>query len=51
MYEAKSAGGDNACFFDPAMLNIIAARAEMEADLRNGLRQHEFRLFYQPSAR
>lgn len=47
MYEAKSAGGDNACFFDPAMLNIIAARAEMEADLRNGLRQHEFRLFYQ----
>ena len=48
MYEAKSSGGDTLCFFDPNMLNIVTARAAMEADLRTCICQHQFVLYYQP---
>ena len=48
MYEAKASGGNNLCFFDPNMLNIVTARAAMEADLRTGICQRQFMLYYQP---
>ncbi|WP_428718784.1 bifunctional diguanylate cyclase/phosphodiesterase [Undibacterium curvum] len=48
MYEAKAEGGDHICFFNPDMLNIIAARAAMENDIRIGINERQFTLFYQP---
>ena len=48
MYEAKATGGNTLCFFDPDMLNIVTARAAMEADLRTGICQRQFMLYYQP---
>ncbi|MFZ6754507.1 bifunctional diguanylate cyclase/phosphodiesterase [Undibacterium sp. Dicai25W] len=48
MYEAKSSGGDTLCFFDPIMLNIVTARATMEAAMRTGIYQQQFLLYYQP---
>ncbi|MFZ6850068.1 bifunctional diguanylate cyclase/phosphodiesterase [Undibacterium sp. RuRC25W] len=48
MYEAKASGGNTLCFFDPDMLNIVTARAAMEADLRTGICQGQFILYYQP---
>ncbi|MFZ6773236.1 EAL domain-containing protein [Undibacterium sp. SXout7W] len=48
MYEAKSEGGNSLCFFDPDMLNIVSARAAMESDMRIGIAQEQFVLYYQP---
>jgi diguanylate cyclase (GGDEF)-like protein/PAS domain S-box-containing protein len=47
MYQAKSAGRNTACFFDPAMQAAVLAHAELEKDLRQGLAQNEFLLHYQ----
>lgn len=48
MYEAKASGGNSLCFFDPDMLNIVTARAAMEADIRAGIQGQQFILHYQP---
>ena len=48
MYQAKAAGRNTLRFFNPQMQSIVTARAEMEADLRAGLAQHQFLLHYQP---
>ncbi|MFZ6769765.1 hypothetical protein ACO0LM_22150 [Undibacterium sp. Di26W] len=48
MHEAKASGGNLFRFFDPDMLDIVNARAVMEADLRLGLAQHQLVLHYQP---
>ena len=48
MYEAKASGGDTLCFFDPNMLDIVTARAMMETDMRTGIYQQQFLLYYQP---
>lgn len=48
MYEAKKAGRNTLRFFDPQMQATITARAALEKDLREGLQQHQFLLFYQP---
>ncbi|MDE2429564.1 MAG: EAL domain-containing protein, partial [Burkholderiales bacterium] len=48
MYEAKADGGNTMRFFDPDMLHIVTARAAMETDMRLGLAQQQFVLFYQP---
>ncbi|MFZ6722719.1 bifunctional diguanylate cyclase/phosphodiesterase [Undibacterium sp. Ji49W] len=48
MYEAKASGGNLFRFFDLDMLDIVNARAAMEADLRLGLTQQQFVLHYQP---
>ncbi|WP_394788170.1 putative bifunctional diguanylate cyclase/phosphodiesterase [Rhodoferax sp.] len=48
MYQAKSAGRNTACFFDPTMQAAAVARAELEHDLQQGLHQQEFMLHYQP---
>ncbi|MFC0134913.1 EAL domain-containing protein [Massilia eurypsychrophila] len=47
MYQAKSAGRSTIRFYDPQMQIVISARVQLEADLRHGLKQHEFDLVYQ----
>ena len=47
MYQAKSAGRNTACFFDPEMQAAASARAELEKDMRLGLARQEFTLHYQ----
>jgi diguanylate cyclase (GGDEF)-like protein/PAS domain S-box-containing protein len=48
MYQAKSAGRNTLRFFDPEMQAAVAARASLEADLRQGIEGREFVLHYQP---
>lgn len=48
MYEAKHAGRDTVCVFDPGMQTDIMARASLEADLHRGLQEKQFVLHYQP---
>ncbi len=48
MYEAKMAGRNTLRFFDPAMQHAVAERAQLEADLREGLAHGQFLLMYQP---
>ena len=48
MYQAKAAGRNTLRFFDPAMQAKVSARAGLEADLREGLKQSQFVLYYQP---
>jgi diguanylate cyclase (GGDEF)-like protein/PAS domain S-box-containing protein len=48
MYQAKAAGRNTMCFFDPAMQTVVSARAALDADLRHGLSQQQFMLHYQP---
>ena len=48
MYQAKAAGRNTLRFFDPDMQAVVSARANLEADLRQGLRNNEFLLYYQP---
>lgn len=47
MYQAKKAGRNTLCFFDPDMQAAINARAELEAELRIALENHQFHLYYQ----
>ncbi len=48
MYEAKKAGRFTLRFFDPKMQATITARADLEKDLRDGMLQGHFSLYYQP---
>jgi len=48
MYQAKAAGRNTVRFFNQHMQAAVSARAELEADLRQGLRENEFFLHYQP---
>ncbi len=48
MYQAKAAGRNTLRFFDPEMQSVVMARVALEADLREGLRQNHFVLYYQP---
>ncbi|WP_159911833.1 bifunctional diguanylate cyclase/phosphodiesterase [Pantoea sp. 18069] len=48
MYQAKKAGRDTLQFFDPRMQQVVRERATLEQDLRTGLAQQQFELFYQP---
>jgi len=47
MYEAKNSGRNTLRFFDPKMQFAIAARAELERELRAAVEQNQFTLFYQ----
>jgi diguanylate cyclase (GGDEF)-like protein/PAS domain S-box-containing protein len=47
MYQAKTGGRNTLRFFDPDMQAGLAARAEIEADLRLGIQRGEFVLHYQ----
>ena len=48
MYQAKAAGRNTLRFFDPDMQASVNARVALERDLRCGLQQKQFLLFYQP---
>lgn len=48
LYQAKDAGRNAIRFFNPSMQAAIDSRLALEAALRRGLRDGEFRLFYQP---
>lgn len=45
---AKSAGGSQHVFFNPALVDAAEQRREMESDLRQALRNRELVLFFQP---
>ena len=47
MYAAKTAGRNTLRFFDPGMQAVVTARAVMEKELRDGLRNAELTLYYQ----
>jgi diguanylate cyclase (GGDEF)-like protein len=47
MYQVKNAGRNALCFFDPSMLAAIESRANLENDLRQGVTEQQFELFYQ----
>lgn len=48
MYQAKTLGRNTICFFDPVMQSRMSANAAVSADLRVGLREKQFRVYYQP---
>ncbi len=48
MYQAKNKGRNTLRFYDPAMQTALESRLEMEKDLRAGLAENQFQLFYQP---
>ncbi|TFZ01184.1 EAL domain-containing protein [Ramlibacter rhizophilus] len=48
MYQAKRAGRNTVCFFDPQMQAVASASAALAADLRQAWREGQFLLEYQP---
>lgn len=48
MYQAKSAGRNTMCFFDPEMQALATANAALTGELRQALREQQFELYYQP---
>ncbi|MBL0420902.1 EAL domain-containing protein [Ramlibacter sp. AW1] len=48
MYQAKRAGRNTVCFFDPQMQAVASANAALAADLRLAWRHQQFELDYQP---
>ncbi|MDN3273747.1 EAL domain-containing protein [Frankia sp. RB7] len=48
MYSAKSDGRGTYRMFDPEMDAVVQARRVLERDMRTGLMQDGFKLFYQP---
>ena len=47
MYQAKAAGRNRLCFFDPATQAALAERALLEADLRQAIELRQLELFFQ----
>ena len=47
MSQAKAAGGNAVCFYDPQMQAVVMARAKLESGLREALIKHQFLLHYQ----
>lgn len=47
MYQAKTAGRNNAFFFDPSMQAAAEVRTTLEKNLRSALEQKDFSLHYQ----
>lgn len=47
MYQAKKAGRNTFCFFDPQMQANISARATLENDLRFAIHNDQLKLYYQ----
>ncbi len=48
MFQAKEAGRNTARFFSPTQQAAVSARAEMEERLRQGIKNNQFFLYYQP---
>jgi diguanylate cyclase (GGDEF)-like protein/PAS domain S-box-containing protein len=47
MYQAKKAGRNLLCFFDPQMQEALNARTEFEVELREAIDKKQFQLYYQ----
>lgn len=47
MYEAKNSGRNSMRFFEPEMQKAIMERAALEQDLREGLQERRFAVYYQ----
>jgi diguanylate cyclase (GGDEF)-like protein/PAS domain S-box-containing protein len=47
MYQAKEAGRNAVCFFDPVMQQVVETRAALEADLRFAVLNRQLELHYQ----
>lgn len=47
MYQAKDAGRNTLCFYDPEMQRRVRVQAALEADLRRALRDEQFEMHYQ----
>ena len=47
MYQAKEAGRNTVCFFDPVMQQAVEERAALEKDLRSAISLQEMHLYYQ----
>jgi diguanylate cyclase (GGDEF)-like protein/PAS domain S-box-containing protein len=47
MYQAKAVGRNTLRFFNPEMQAVVTAKARLEADLRTGLQNGHFILYYQ----
>ncbi|HUY03561.1 MAG TPA: EAL domain-containing protein [Rhodocyclaceae bacterium] len=47
MYQAKAAGRNTLRFFDPEIQAMILARAALEVELRRGIEDDQFLLYYQ----
>lgn len=48
MYQAKTAGRNTWCFYDPKVQEAIAARSKLEIDLRSAIAEQQLVLYYQP---
>ena len=48
MYQAKNAGRNTVCFFDPEMQAVVTASAALATDLRQAWREGQFLIDYQP---
>lgn len=48
MYSAKHNGKHSFSFYDPQLTEDATQRIELESDLRNALKNNEFKLVYQP---
>ncbi|MDO9277512.1 MAG: EAL domain-containing protein [Polaromonas sp.] len=48
MYQAKAAGRNTMCFFDPQMQIAATAKATLNTDLRQAFYEHQFVVHYQP---
>lgn len=48
MYQAKEMGRNNVCFFDPQLQTLMGVNAAIGADMRVGLAEKQFAVFYQP---
>jgi diguanylate cyclase (GGDEF)-like protein len=48
MYEAKAAGRNTFCFFQPSMTSTSTKRLQLESELRHAIAHRELELFYQP---
>jgi diguanylate cyclase (GGDEF)-like protein len=48
MYQAKAAGRNTMRFFAPALQAAVNTRATLEEELRQGIRNSQFVLYYQP---
>lgn len=48
MYQAKSAGGGDWCFFDPEMQQQAQQRSRLTEELREALERKQLELYYQP---
>jgi diguanylate cyclase (GGDEF)-like protein len=48
MYKAKDSGKNTYQFYNEQMTELVRQRLELDADIRNGLKNGEFEAYYQP---